>query len=292
MSYEVKHQAVVYWVITEFCNFSCAYCIANSKGRGVLYAPNHDDFLYYNDKQEYIKMDVQKLMSTLDKSGKIFKFMVSGGEPFYIENAVELFSALCTKHYLEIHSNFSSPKIPELLRRIDPQRINYIHASLHIEELLRHNLLNQYIENFLLCKDAKIPIEAVVIGHPRALKQADFYRDFFGKKGINVTFDHYIGECDGKIYPDSYTPEELSYINDDDNGDTDDYESRGKLCNASYNCFAANFAGDLTPCYYIDKNCGNLFEEIIFNNTLIKCPIEKCYDPMFKQEADIFPLIR
>lgn len=289
MKLNVKHEAVIYWVITEFCNFSCAYCIANSKGRGVLYSPDKNDFSYYDEKKKYTYVNVEKLIKTLNDTKKIFKFMISGGDPFFIENAVELFTALSKKHYLEIHSNMTSDKIPLLLEKIDTKRINYIHASLHIDELIRHNLLDQYIKNYTLCRNAEIPIEAVIIGHPRALKNADFYIDFFKKRKVNVTFDHYIGECDGKLYPNSYTEKELMYINEDDSCNAEDYVSKETLCNASYNCFAANFKGDLTPCYYTDINMGNLFKKIRFSDSLMKCPVEKCYDPMFTQESDIMP---
>lgn len=284
-----KHDAVVYWVITEFCNFSCTYCIANLKGRYCMYSPNEGDFEYYEEKKACMRPDVDKLISTLDETGKTFKFLISGGEPFLIDNAVELYTALSQKHYMGFHSNITSPKIPQLLKNIDPSRIVYVHASLHIEELMRHKLLDQYIYNFKLFQEAGVDIEAAIIGHPNALAQADTYRNFFGKHGIEICFDHYIGKANGKVYPAAYTKEELKKIKPIDKSNTEDYRTKGKLCNASYNCLAANFEGKLTPCYYTKNDMGNLFTGIKFNEELLRCPVEKCYDPMFFQEADIYP---
>lgn len=212
--------------------------------------------------------------------------LTGGGEPFSVNNILELCSEITKKHCLILNTNLTSHKIKSFAEKIDPTKVVMISASLHIKELERLGLVERYIENFLFCKERGFNICTPVVAYPPLLTEVERYKEFFGNIGINLLFGPFCGEYDGKIYPDAYTEEEnilfdytkLFDLNEDV---PQIYHQKGKACNAGYNVGAIDCTtGNIHPCFSLPESIGNIYKEINFNNNLMICPLEFCGCPV------------
>lgn len=196
--------------------------------------------------------------------------------------------ALTTKHYIYFNTNLSLKKIREFVVRVDPSRVLYIVASLHIKELQRHSLLNTYIDNFLLCKERGFKIHALEVAYPPIMPEVEQHKAFFKKYGIELKFNPFIGEYDGKTYPDSYTWEELKIFGLSKQEQVDIHHQKGKLCNGGYNVAQIDVFGIVRPCPNMQKQIGHIYKEINFENELIRCPFDFCGCPLNAFEPYLF----
>jgi MoaA/NifB/PqqE/SkfB family radical SAM enzyme len=278
-----RYNAWLVWNPTDACNLQCLYCFRFQKGSKVS----------AEDAKTAHAIDIPVLLKTLNATGKIFRITFSGGgEPFLIPNLIEACTALTKKHYLSFNTNLVSPAIKELVANVKPHRIINIHASLHMKELERHNLLDRYIANFLLCKSKNIAIHPLAVAHPTLVDEVPSYRKFFLAKGINIKFSTFIGEHDGKQYPAAYTERENKVFGfSTPASGKKPFSQKGTWCNAGYNAGVVSPSGGVQPCHYSPEIIGNIYKAIHFSNTLTKCPVEFCgcplkhYDPRLFDEA-------
>ena len=103
----------------------------------------------------------------------------------------------------------TSLRIKDFIKKVPSSQIVYIVASLHFHELRRRKLLDRYIENFILCKEAGYTIYAQEVAHPTYVNEVNHMRKYFATKGIAVIFNPYMGIYKGREYPDAYTAEEI-----------------------------------------------------------------------------------
>jgi len=299
-----NYDAYLSWRIAGKCNLSCEYCYNHPSERakpsirhllreierrrerisqvgifGLIKA------LVLRIKEKKIRtsmIDIPALLNTLDKTNKIFRITLSGGgEPFLIKNIITLCVEITKKHYLSINTNLTSKKIEEFCDKIDPQRVIKIHASLHIKELERLNLLDVFAHNFLLCKEKGFNIEVRAVAYPKLFNEADKYRELFKKKGMEFTFDRFRGIYNGKEYPAAYTEQELAAFNIKHDALLDMLLcSKGTMCNAGYNAAVVWANGYVMSCGNIPEKLGHIYKGIRFKNSLIKCPIMHCGCPL------------
>jgi MoaA/NifB/PqqE/SkfB family radical SAM enzyme len=269
-----NYDAWLHWRVTNRCNLNCHYCFdfdSDAKRHGEIF-----------------KIDIHALIKTINKTNKIFKISFVGGEPFLIPNIVEACTEITKKHYISFNTNLTSANIKEFSEKIDPKRVIYILASLHIKELEKHNLLNRYIDNFLLSKEKGFVIDAIEIAHPFLLSQVEKYKEYFQRNKINIKFGQYIGDYNGKKYPESYTTEELNIFNLNKEN-VKIHNQEGKICNAGYNVGIVCQNGDIFPCHNIREKLGNIYkEDIIFKDKLIICPVKFCECPLKSYDEYLF----
>jgi len=253
------------WQVSEKCNFNCKYCWVISRSTGKIYS-----------------IDIKKLMNTLNKTKKIFYItIVGGGEPFLVPNIITATKELTKKHYLSIYSNLISPRIKEFSEKINPERVIYFNASLHLEELESKKMLDKFIRNFKYLEKKGFNVHAIEVAYPPLSKKADYYKKLFKQKGINISFTPFVGKYNEKKYPESYTDSEKNAFSLSDKM-LNIYHVKNKLCNAGYNAAEVDQNGDIRICKNFKKNLGNIYSEINLNNTIIKCPYEICECPYFK----------
>jgi MoaA/NifB/PqqE/SkfB family radical SAM enzyme len=260
-----NYDAWLFWAVNYKCNLNCAYCGTRSEKE---------------KKAEKTKIAISDLMSALNKTNKTFRItLTGGGEPFLIPNIIEACAEITQKHYISFNTNLTSKRVEEFCEKIDPERVLFIIASLHIKELERLNLLDRFIYNFQLCKAKGFQIYAKEVAYIPLLAEVRKYKTFFEKKGIQIEFNPFIGEYNGKKYPYSYTGEELTIFGLD-KIDINKFYQQGKLCNAGYNVGFVNQNGYITPCGMIHKPMGNIYDKINFQNKLIRCPFKFCGCPL------------
>jgi len=214
---KIKYDAWLQWNVTTRCNMNCQYCF---------------DFDKKSKKfGEILEINIPELIKTLNKTNKFFRINFIGGEPFLTPNIVEACIQLTKKHYVSFNTNLTSTKLKEFCENINPKKVSYILAALHIKELEKRNLLNRYIDNFLLCKQKGFNIIAIVVAHPSLINEVEKYTKFFKEKNIDIKFTAFIGKYNEKNYPDEYTTKERNIfkINKKDNKNS----NQKKLMNIS-----------------------------------------------------------
>jgi len=264
------YDAWLHWNVTDGCNLNCVYCFAFNDTR--------------RKTAEMSKIDIPSLIRTLEKTNKIFRVQFTGGgEPFLVPNIIDACVALSKRHYLGFNTNLTSDKISELVEKIDPSKVVELHASCHIKELERLNLLDMYIDNFMLCQEAGFKIQKVYeVAYPPLADEVQKYKKFFRKNGIKLEFLPFIGKYESKEYPKSYTEEEFKVFDLKvlgSSGTAKHFQSEN-ICNAGYNVGVLSPDGNIQTCWSINDTIGNIYEKIEFKKSMKVCPLEFCTCPL------------
>ena len=164
-------------------------------------------------------------------------------------------------------------------------------ASCHIKALERAKLVDVFAENHRLCKQRGIAIRALEVGHPALVPEAQRYRDQFLAKGVELFFAPFVGEFEGRRYPQSYTDGELEILGLDAGARNCFVEHHAQgvfMCNAGYNAAIVRANGDIFPCDHIHKRMGNIYEKIEFAERMTRCPVRFCTCPLYKYDPPLF----
>ncbi|MFA5090316.1 MAG: hypothetical protein WC510_04715 [Candidatus Omnitrophota bacterium] len=278
-----NYDAWLHWTFNNSCNLNCSYCFSHIKLQekpGRLKGPalfSRINLFGRRNKRSCV-IDIPALKNTLARAGGVFNIsFTGGGEPFLIPNVVQACLEITRKHYVGFNTNLVCKKVREFACKVNPEKVVFFHASLHIKELERLGLTGQYIDNFYLFRKHGFNIDASEVGYPPLLDEADRYRSFFKENGIELRFDPFFGEYEGRQYPGSYTQEELEIFNIN----IDTHYRKGKLCNAGYNIgVVLEEDGNISPCIFIRERIGNIYGRINFRDKLIRCPLDFCACPL------------
>jgi len=274
---QANYDISLYWNVTATCNFDCPQCVANRAKLEGEYAPE--------------KIDIPKLQSFLARNAKkVFKFNISGGEPFLVENILEAIQVIGEKHYIGIVSNLVHPHARELPRVIDPSRVLFVNTSAHMHELQRHNLLDTFLANIELLRDAGFMVCVTEVGYPYIKDKVQSYRKIFKDRGFELNFNAFRGSWKSKDYPAAYTKKEIQLfeLNKLEFFRYDVNYRKNLYCNVGYNSAIIYENGDIYPCYALKKKIGNIYEDIKLQDTMLKCPFEYCPCPIPVIESGLF----
>jgi len=253
------------WRVTNRCNFDCFYCI--------------NKLIPLKKPDKISKINISCFLKTLKKTKKIFLINFAGGEPLLVPNFIDACKKITEKHFITINSNLFSKQIKDFSEEINPERVAFINASFHLEELKKRNLIKNFISNFSLLQKKGFKIRASVVAHPLILPKIREYKDFFRRNNINFTFILFCGEYKGKYYPRAYTLRELSNLGFNKK-ELKKYERFGKLCNTGYNLLVVSEEGEIYPhCSPMKRSLGNIYKKINFKKDLTICPYPFCSCP-------------
>ncbi len=266
-----KYNAWLHWDVTKRCNLDCEYCFGKITDTSV----------------KVHSIDIVKLISNLDKTGKTFRISFTGGEPTLVPNFIETCREVTAKHYIAFNSNLISKNIKKFSEVIDKDRVLHIHASFHYDELLKKKLLNRFIENYNLLKSSGFNIYAEAVAHPMLKAKLNEIKDIAKKNSIDLTFAPFYGKFNKETYPESYSLEELELFRISKN-EISCFTQKGDLCNAGYNVAVVFSNGNVYPCHQIKTKIGNIYGEFVFNNKLVNCPSKKCGCPLNKYDKYLF----
>lgn len=206
---ERPYQAFLHWHITYQCQMMCNYCIVTGPDR-------------LTDTRDKLRqsppVDIDAVMRTLDDTGMTYYLSMMGGEPAMVPNIVELCKVLTQKHYVGFNTNLAALD-PRFWEEVNISHLGNFHISLHIQPMERRRLTERFIENFKAMNAAGFKNYYITaVGHPDMLARFHEYRDFFAKHDIFFKVIPMIeggGATGGRIYPASYTKEELAIIQTD-----------------------------------------------------------------------------
>jgi len=272
------------WHIASKCNLDCVYCFRNiAKQKSKKALPSPPVFL---KKAVFIK--IPALIKTLDKTKKIFRIGFTGdGEPFLVPNIIKACIQITKRHFISFTTNLTTSNIKEFAEKINPEKVLVIAAAAHIKELERLNLLDRYVNNFIICQKKGFHIVAVEVAYPPLFNEVEKYRQFFREKGITIKFTPFEGVYKGKSYPSSYTPEEFRVFNLDPSL-IKQFHQQGKLCNAGYNVGVVSSIGIIRPCHQIHEEIGDIYNNIEFKDELVTCLFSFCGCPLKIWDSYLF----
>jgi molybdenum cofactor biosynthesis enzyme MoaA len=192
-----KYDAWLQWIVNDKCNFSCGYCVAGNSWK-------------YN---EYMKLDSDKILNTLARTGKTYLIRFSGGgEPFLVSNLDSVCLELAKRHYLGFNTNLIPKPVERLFSTLDPSRVVQVNASVHFAELERQELFGRFIRHGRLLLERGVPVTFAGIAFPEYRDRFTDWLKMFEDNGIFVRLDPYIGEYGGRRYPESYDADDLTFF--------------------------------------------------------------------------------
>lgn len=268
--YSKNYDAWLQWNVTSVCNLNCDYCFNPSSK--------------FNLKP--FQIDIDNLIKTLNDTGQIFRIGFTGGEPFLVPNFIDASKKISNKHYISINTNLTVNRIEEFSLEVDPNRILFIHASFHYEELKKRNLLDRFVANFHILKNHSFNIYAESVAHPELELSKDDIDKFCKGNDIELKYGPFIGEWNGKQYPESYSNEQILKFNLIKE-ELNKFKQYGNYCNAGYNAAVVYPKGNIKSCFNLNENLGNIYGKINFNKFTKTCPSKKCGCPLNEYDKNL-----
>jgi len=259
------------WKITDKCNFQCDYC--------KVWKLN-----YKNEKS----LPLQEYERIFHEIGKDWIFIITGGETFLKKDFISICKSITQFHYISISTNLSTSNVYEFADQIDPNKVVFVSCSTHIHEREKRDPdLTEFIKKINYLQDKKFNVIATFVAYPNLFSRLE--KDFKKLKagGVKrVQMKAFRGFYNNKYYPDSYTSEEIKFL-DSLNLDYPEmeildgqYEFYGMNCNAGTNSFVMDKDGNLRRCGGVRKRYGNLFDgTYTFDRSPKPCPLRKCSCP-------------
>ena len=248
------------WIPTRACNFSCKYCYSSGKDT----SPRH--------------ISVQRLCVALGEHGKRWIVHISGGEPFLYPEFIEICRELTKEFRIKVNSNLSlNAQVREFSSAINPDKVELINASLHIEERERLGNIEDFIENVLLLKNRGFKVKVKFVLYPTLIER--FQRDcqYLDSRGIKLFPKPFKGEYLGKLYPRAYPDNVKNFFSNNVTG-----SSFYPFCFKGINCMAGksfiriDSNGIITRCTNDSSALGDIDNGFKLGDTAAPCRSYRC----------------
>lgn len=249
------------WHITRACNFSCKYC-CSSPDNNVHSRP----------------VDIKRLCKILGEHGKRWTVHLSGGEPFLYNNFIGICQELTKEFQVKVNSNLSlNTQVREFSNAINPEKVELIYATLHIEERERLGNVEDFIENVILLKARGFKIAVKFVLHPALIER--FPRDcqYFDSRGISLSAKPFQGVYLGKLYPKAY-PDSVKkfFSNNVPGGAFYPFCFKGFNCGAGKSFIHIDADGLITRCLDDAIVLGDIYGGFKLRDTAAPCRSYRC----------------
>jgi len=179
------------------CNFRCSYCFFPTNVLG---------------QKLRIFASVEDWRGAFDATGKRWLIHITGGEPTIYPQFVDLCDGLTRTHIISLNTNLSNSCVKEFARRIDPLRVSFINAGLHIDERRRRRGVERFIEHARDVQDAGFRIIPTIVATPAVVAELPELTAQFAAQGLWLTPKILRGEFEGRQYPQGYRAEDQSML--------------------------------------------------------------------------------
>jgi MoaA/NifB/PqqE/SkfB family radical SAM enzyme len=179
------------------CNFRCTYCFFPSNVLGQklqIFASN------------------ETWRAAFAATGKRWLIHITGGEPTIYPKFVDLCDGLTQDHLISLNTNLSNPCVFEFARRINPQRVSFINAGLHIDERRRRRGVDVFIAHARAVQDAGFRIIPTIVATPAVVAELPDLTAQFAAEGLWLTPKVLRGGFKGRQYPQAYGAETKSVL--------------------------------------------------------------------------------
>jgi MoaA/NifB/PqqE/SkfB family radical SAM enzyme len=178
------------WHLLNTCNYRCTYCFFPPEMLGSKLQ------LFANP---------EGWRSAFDASGYVWLLHMTGGEPSLYPDFVELCEKLTENHYISINSNLTHSSLEKFARRIDPTRVSFINAGLHLEERELRSGNDRFIRHADLLRSGGFRILISLVATPLALARFDKAIALLEPIGLFPVPKLFRGVWNGDTYPRAYS---------------------------------------------------------------------------------------
>lgn len=186
----MKYDIEADWQLLNTCNFRCEYCFFS------------DDIL--GEKLRTFA-SVKEWQAAFDVTGKTWLVHITGGEPSAYPNFVDLCEAITARHYISINSNLTHPAIMQFAERIDPARVSFINAGLHLIEREGRSGTAKFLKHADLLRSKGFPIFVSFVASAAALERFDEAVALLDPVGLYPIPKVLRGPYQGANYPAAYS---------------------------------------------------------------------------------------
>ena len=278
------------WHITDICNFKCEYCsYGKSSYRKSLRQAHTKLRDRFSSGSQYVPKDeLDRVIQTFSATGAAMTFGFTGGEPFVVEGFNELLQRLMeVPHFaVAIDTNLSA-SIQSFMKHVPPGRVEYIFASMHIQERERFsNGVDRFIERAKILQENGYHLIVNYVLYPPLIER--FLDDFeYAKsKGVHLAPKPFKGRYRGQLYPDAYTEQQRQVFKRLDPSMNIRAETvpnyRGRICNDGKSLIRIDPNGDVTRCKTDRQLLGSIYTGIQLFDELQPCRVNRC--PCFGPE--------
>ena len=186
----MKYDIEADWHLLDTCNYSCSYC---------FFGP------------EVLKSKLRKYaapsdwQSAFDVTGNIWLLHMTGGEPSIYSDFAELCEALTARHYISLNSNLTHRSLVAFSQRIDPSRVSFINAGLHLEERENRAGNETFLRHAELLRGEGFPIVVSLVATPTALDRFEEAIALLQPIGLFPVPKLFRGSIGQRAYPKDYS---------------------------------------------------------------------------------------
>lgn len=262
------------WNMTRKCNFRCSYCYFPHDASPVTEILPVDRILRLL-AQNPCHVDEQK---GEDNTGSGWLVGLTGGEPLLYPGFVDICRRLTHEHRIGLDSNLSIPsRVREFAEQIDPARVDYIYASLHIEERERIKGVDAFIANVVLLQERGFRVIVNSVLHPSLVDRFLTDQERFARSGVTLVPRPFKGEYCGQRYPEAYGPEVRAIFADHPQAGTKMvYNFKGVPCYGGMRFTRLEPDGTVLRCSGDKTRLGNVLEDVRLNRAPQPCTVSKC----------------
>jgi MoaA/NifB/PqqE/SkfB family radical SAM enzyme len=181
------------WHMLDTCNYRCTYCFFGPETLGAKLRT-------FSDPKGW--------SSAFDATGSIWLLHMTGGEPSIYPDFVELCEQLTARHFISINSNLTHVSLADFSQRVDPSRVSFINAGLHIEERELRNGHTAFLRNADALRARDFPLLVSLVATPSALARFDAAIALLAPLGLFPIPKLFRGTAGGKTYPNAYSDAE------------------------------------------------------------------------------------
>lgn len=186
MSYQIEAD----WHLLNTCNYRCGYCFFSAEVLG-------EKLKTFAAPEEW--------RQAFDSSGMAWLLHLTGGEPSIYPQFNELCETLTRNHFISINSNLANRAWETFPQRVDPTRVTFINAGLHLEERQRRAGNTAYLDNVALLRDGGFHVICSLVATPNALARFEEAIQLLDTIGMFPVPKVQRGIFEGKRYPDAYS---------------------------------------------------------------------------------------
>jgi MoaA/NifB/PqqE/SkfB family radical SAM enzyme len=178
------------WHLLDTCNYRCSYCFFPPRILG---------------SKLRVFADAEAWCQGFDATGYSWLIHITGGEPSIYPDFVNLCEGLTRRHYISVNSNLSSRIFEDFVDRVDPSRVSFINAGLHLEERERRSGNAVFLGNVDLLRSKRFRVVISLVASPRALERFEEAVELLAPIGAYPVPKLLRGNYQGKKYPGAYT---------------------------------------------------------------------------------------
>lgn len=265
----MTRQAFIFWQFggsnMDRCNYSCPYCYGQNKTQIQRWTG-----------------PIEKWEATFERLNRDIYFNLSYGESTVQDGYYEVLDMIGRHPRWEVSliTNLSQDPTKMLSMRVARDKRLYVHASWHP---LGGGDWNQFQTHLLLLQDAGIPTIVMYLWYPPQIKDWPRYFRWLDEHNIRTCVRRFVGEYQGRPYPQSYTPHDWEFLYAQVLPKTQKYglemvQPKGNLCSAMRDMILVAYDGRVSLCADVpDWNLSNIFNpNFKLNDGLIRCPSVCC----------------